>query len=325
MTWRSVRARSGFTLIELLVVVAIIALLISILLPSLKDAREQAKVAKCLANYRQLMTSATQYFLDYNDKFPFMVNTGAGGGTGICTWSYGGKTSADFWKNDSGGAFYIPVENRPFNPYLMGTAVERDIWIGGELTKRTEVPVLDCPSDRATNQRAFSDASAKSFPMACYDDVGTSYQYNLHGLAGTNYGANEQHNGNFDYSEPGLWAPSGTGQGWVDLGRMLVRECLAKHASTYVMFLEDPMDYGFASPGGAKTDATQEIGNHGRLAKNSVGFLDAHAEYKGTDTRRWCGLGWAAIVPTWRWVPQANKRPPIFYGYDPSYRKNCDP
>ncbi len=57
----------GFTLIELLVVVAIIALLISILLPSLTGARRQAKQLLCLTNQAEMGKAALIYADENND------------------------------------------------------------------------------------------------------------------------------------------------------------------------------------------------------------------------------------------------------------------
>jgi len=60
----------GFTLIELLVVVAIIALLISILLPSLARAREHAKRSVCTSNLKSMTSASKIYARDNNDYWP---------------------------------------------------------------------------------------------------------------------------------------------------------------------------------------------------------------------------------------------------------------
>lgn len=62
--------KAGFTLIELLVVVAIIALLIGILLPSLGAAREHARAAACGANLRAVGQGIAGYQTEYSGIFP---------------------------------------------------------------------------------------------------------------------------------------------------------------------------------------------------------------------------------------------------------------
>lgn len=66
----------AFTLIELLVVVAIIALLISILLPSLSCAREQARAARCGTQIRALGTGMHGYFTEHKDWIPGVNTSG---------------------------------------------------------------------------------------------------------------------------------------------------------------------------------------------------------------------------------------------------------
>ena len=59
----------GFTLIELLVVVAILALLIALLLPAVKRARETARVSVCGSQLRQIHLAMSLYADDHADAF----------------------------------------------------------------------------------------------------------------------------------------------------------------------------------------------------------------------------------------------------------------
>ena len=71
------RHKIYFTLVELLVVISIIMLLMSVLMPALKQVRNKAKSIKCTSNMRQIGLAETQYMTDSNswttpifDNFP---------------------------------------------------------------------------------------------------------------------------------------------------------------------------------------------------------------------------------------------------------------
>ena len=107
----------AFTLIELLVVVAIIALLISILLPSLKNAREQARMAKCGANLHSIGQAVTTCGAENHGYGPSWDDGECGGSIGhvilMLTWAdvlfdrdYLGDSRAQL----------CPSDNRPDDP-----------------------------------------------------------------------------------------------------------------------------------------------------------------------------------------------------------------
>ena len=271
----------AFTLIELLVVVAIIATLLVILLPTLRSAREQARITVCVANLKTGLTGTHVYFSEWNEQFPFLV-TRNGGWIGTSSWFYGGKTSSDYWRSEQGGLHYSPASTRPLNPYLTGFTV-------GD---RDEVPVLRCPSDAGSYQRLWGQPNAAGInpePILAYDDVGTSYHFNYLGARNVE----------------GTGIPSGVLTNWEQyypaVYRRLIRDAFFHFSSRFVFFYEDPANFGMGN-------RVEKIGNHGKLSRHNVGFLDGHAAYINMDTSRWCGSEFTIINP--RWVVRAGQPSP---------------
>ncbi len=292
--------RGGFTLVDLVVVVGLAALLVPLTLPVLRSADEQAKIDQCLTNLRQLMRATGMYLSDYEDRFSLRTPNG----NGICSWTYGGKTNSDWWKYYGGGAFFIPVDKRPFNPYVLGARAQPDAMSGSQIVERTPMPAFQCPSDRGSHQGGFYQRGAAA-PISCYDDVGTSYQFNLHAILNVNW-----------WGDTDPWTRPGD---WDDYVDALVLDVMTAQADSFTWLLEDPMDWGIGSY--VKTIMT---GNHGEFGKHSCGYLDGHADYQFRDTRGWCGVGWEAIDRAW--VVSEYFTPPIHY--EPSgtvNNYNCDP
>ncbi len=91
----------NFTLIELLVVIAIIAILAAMLLPALKNAREQAKSAACKTNLKNISTIWVLYCSDWNGYLPPRANGVAGGGNNGYWYYHNGTLGSSLWGSET--------------------------------------------------------------------------------------------------------------------------------------------------------------------------------------------------------------------------------
>jgi prepilin-type N-terminal cleavage/methylation domain-containing protein/prepilin-type processing-associated H-X9-DG protein len=261
--------KRGFTLVELLVAIAIIAVLIAILLPSLSKARQAAMTVACQSNLRQIYIGVTSYTADWNGWLPVLQFGGDPTNATQIPWkdAGGGKHG---WVHPnvliSGGGNY---GNGSYPPYL------------GDVTPATPggLPaVFGCPTQMA--------------------DVGGMGNVNLRG----SYSFNEYLLGN------PIGADASLGSAVVQIPPPLQYSpgnfgCYRLTKSVHTAELYLFADAGLSiNPNGTFGGQSVIIGGADRMAVRhnmgtglNVGFADGHVEFVPVKPTQWANVSWGKL------------------------------
>jgi prepilin-type N-terminal cleavage/methylation domain-containing protein/prepilin-type processing-associated H-X9-DG protein len=163
----SLTRHSGFTLVELLVVIAVLALLVAILLPSLSSARDQAKRTSCAANLKNIGIALISYRDANNDLLPY---------ASMLPSVHSFPVGFDFSQPGFGGQGQDPQPPQPpdgpneESPYVPGAIALADLL---RVHVQEQMRVLHCPNDHpGAVQRP-----APNGGMSYFETEGSSYEF----------------------------------------------------------------------------------------------------------------------------------------------------